>query len=284
MGRVPTTCLLVLLAWAGVAQGAKTLDLYFIDTEGGQATLVVAPSGQTLLIDAGYTGFGGRYTLRIAAAAKDAGVKKIDYLLITSFQSDSVGGIKNLLEVLPVGTFLDLGAGTGGYPEAYQAGFAKGKHQVVASGDQIPIKGLTVTVLGGGECGGVVVEFGKFRFANLGDGCPQNKGGKVDVMLTMLNGSPGEMAPRIAILNNGPRIGGDAAEWKNMMASPGLEDMWQLHFAMANGAAANVSDALIANLNESEDGSFLKVSAAADGSFAVWNARNKYTRKYGPAR
>ena len=272
---------LVLLAplWA-----ADPLNLYFIDTEGGHATLVVAPSGASLLVDAGHEGFGGRDATRIRTAAKDAGVKKIDYLLITSFQSDRVGGIKNLLEVLPVGTFLDQGAGTGGYPEAYQAGFAKGKHQVVASGDQIPIKGLTVTVLGEGECGGVTVEFGKFRFASLGDMCAQNKTGKVDVMLTMLNGGPGGMAPRVAILNNGPRTGGDAASWKNIMASPGLEDLWQVHFAMANGAAANVSDALIANLNESEDGSFLKVSAAADGSFAVWNARNKYTRKYGPAR
>ena len=68
------------------------------------------------------------------------------------------------------------------------------------------------------------------------------------------------------------------------MASPGIEDMWQVHFAMANGGEANVPDALIANLQEEGDGSFLKVSAAADGSFAVWNARNKYSRKYGPAR
>ena len=57
MRRVPTTWLFVLLA-AQAVQAAKTLDLYFIDTEGGQATLVVAPSGQALLIDTGYTGFG----------------------------------------------------------------------------------------------------------------------------------------------------------------------------------------------------------------------------------
>ena len=72
MRRVPTRWLFVLAACAGAAQGAKTLDLYFIDVEGGQATLVVAPSGQSLLIDTGYTGFGGRDTVRIAAAAKDA--------------------------------------------------------------------------------------------------------------------------------------------------------------------------------------------------------------------
>ena len=269
----------------GPLWAADPLSLYFIDTEGGQATLVVAPSGASLLIDAGHEGFGGRDATRIRTAAKDAGVKKIDYLLITSFESDHVGGIKNLLEVLPVGTFLDRGAGTGGYPEAYQAGFAKGKHQVVASGDQIPMKGLAVTVLATGECAGASVEFGKFRFANVGDMCPPSKTGKIDVLFTGNGGDAvWETAPRVVILNNGPRTGGGVAGWKNIMASPGIEDMWQVHFAMANGAAANVSDALIANLNESEDGSFLKVSAAADGSFTVWNARNKYTRKYGPAR
>ena len=109
MRRVPTTWLFVLLAWAGYAQAAKTLDLYFIDTEGGQATLVVAPSGQSLLIDTGYTGFGGRDTVRIAAAAKDAGVKRIDTLLITHFHDDHVGGVANLLDRFPVATFLDHG-------------------------------------------------------------------------------------------------------------------------------------------------------------------------------
>ena len=61
------------------AQAAKTLDIYFIDVEGGQSTLLVAPGGQSLLIDAGYTGFGGRDADRIAKAAKAAGVKRIDF-------------------------------------------------------------------------------------------------------------------------------------------------------------------------------------------------------------
>jgi len=304
---------------------ADPLNLYFIDTEGGHATLVVAPSGASLLIDTGHEGYGGRDATRIRTAAKDAGVKKIDYLLVTSFQSDHIGGIKNVLEVLPVGTFLDQGAGPGGYPEPYQAGFAKGKHQVVAPGDTIPMKGLSVTVVAaagrevaaaGGpnaHCDGVpmqpedidedsrsvavVIEFGKFRFVSLGDLtwnrelsllCPQNKVGQADVYLSTRHGAESSkaiwgIAPRVAILNNGPRTGGEAAAFKNVMASPGIEDLWQLHFAMANGAAANAPDALIANLQEAGDGSHLKVSVAADGSFTVLNTRNKYSRKYGPA-
>jgi len=275
MSGVPRIFLLLLGLCS--LRGADTLNLYFIDTDGGHATLVVAPSGASLLIDAGNEGFGGRDATRIRAAAKDAGIKKIDFLLITSFEPDRIGGIKNLLEVLPVGSFLDQGAGPGGYPETYQAGFAKGKHQVVASGFQIPIKGLDVAV----HCSAVVIRFGTFRFANQGF-CPETKIGRVDVFLTSLNGGESPQA-RVAILNNGPRTGGEAAGWKSFMASPGIEDLWQLHFALANGAAANAPDALIANLQEAGDGNYLKVSAAADGSFTVLNPRNKYSRKYGPA-
>ena len=134
---------------SGARQAAKTLDLYFIDVEGGQATLVVAPSGQSLLIDTGYTGFGGRDTVRIAAAAKDAGVKRIDTLLITHFHDDHVGGVANLLDRFPVTTFLDHGPSieTHDYPGPYAAAIAKGQHKVVAAGDKIPIKDLDVTVV-----------------------------------------------------------------------------------------------------------------------------------------
>src|SRR5271154_6221271 len=94
---------------AGYAHAAKTLDIYFIDTEGGQSTLVVSPSGQTLLIDAGYTGFSGRDADRIAAAAKMAHVKHIDYFMLTHHHSDHEGGVPNLVQRLPVSVFLDKG-------------------------------------------------------------------------------------------------------------------------------------------------------------------------------
>ena len=118
--------------------------------------------------------------------------------------------------------------------------------------------------------------------------CPQNKVGKVGVFHTSRHGGESPkaiwgMAPRVAVMNNGARKGGDAAGWKNVMASPGLEDLWQVHFALANGAEANAPDALIANLQEAGDGNHLKLTAAADGSFTILNPRNKYSRKYGPA-
>jgi len=327
MGRVPTRWLPLLLAFCtGAAHAAKTLDVYFIDTEGGQATLVVAPSGQSLLIDTGYTGFGGRDTLRIAAAAKDAGVKRIDTLLITHFHDDHFGGVANLLDRLPVTTYLDHGESieTKNYPSPYAAAFAKGQHKVIAAGDKIAIKDLDVTVvtaagkmidvkgqpnpncagipqsqsdLEAGENSqsvGIVVTFGKFRFADLGDLtwnkelallCPDNKVGKIDLYLTTHHGGESSkaiwgMAPRVAIMNNGPDKGGDPPGWKNVMASPGLEDLWQLHFALAGGKETNVPDTFIANVDVNDQGKHLKVSALADGSFTVTNPRNKFTKTY----
>ena len=83
---------LVLLwaALAAAAHAAKTFDIYFIDVEGGQSTLLVSPSGQSLLIDTGFAGNGGRDADRIAAAAKAAGVKRIDYLLISHFHGEGI--------------------------------------------------------------------------------------------------------------------------------------------------------------------------------------------------
>ena len=86
--------------------------------------------------------------------------------------------------------------------------------------------------------------------------------------------------PRVAIMNNGPRKGGDPAGWKTVSATPGLEDLWQLHFAVAGGKDANTADPLIANIEENCTGQYLKVSASADGSFTVFNSRNKYAKTY----
>ena len=90
----------------------KNLQIFFIDVEGGQATLFVSPSGESLLIDTGWPGFSGRDAKRIAAAAKEAGVKKIDHVIITHHHMDHVGGALQLVERIPVGTFYDKGPNT----------------------------------------------------------------------------------------------------------------------------------------------------------------------------
>ena len=338
MKEVPAIRLLILLAAllaallatvAAPAQAAKTLDIYFIDVEGGQSTLVVSPSGQNLLIDAGYAGNSGRDANRIAAAARAAGVKKIDTLLITHHHGDHEGGVPNLLERLPVASFLDKGPSVeedGKYPEPYEKAFASGQHRVIAAGDKIAVKGLEVTVLTAahrtlvrkgeanpfceglrpaeGESGenpqsaGVLIQFGKFRFADPGDiianeelalECPDNKAGKLDLYLTAHHAthvSPKSvygLAPRVIVMDNGARKGGLPAAWKVLRATPGLEDLWQIHFSVTGGKENNAADAFIANLDEGDDGHYLKVSASEDGSFTVFNTRNKYSKAY-PAK
>src|SRR5882724_1171121 len=93
------------LILAALLPAAKTLDVYFIDVEGGQATLMVSPSGQSMLVDTGWPGFNNRDADRIAAAAKLAGVGQIDYLVITHFHTDHVGGVPQLAGKLPIKHF-----------------------------------------------------------------------------------------------------------------------------------------------------------------------------------
>src|ERR1700761_7389496 len=88
---------------------SDSLQVYFIDVEGGQATLFITPAGKSLLIDTGWPGHEGRDADRLAAAAKTAGVRKFDYLLITHFHDDHVGGVPQLIQRIPVGTFIDHG-------------------------------------------------------------------------------------------------------------------------------------------------------------------------------
>src|SRR3984957_19097901 len=90
-------------------RSAKVLRIYAIDVEGGQATLIVTPSGRSLLIDTGWPGFNGRDADRIAAVAKTAGIKKIDYVLVTHYHRDHVGGVPQLSERMKIGTFVDHG-------------------------------------------------------------------------------------------------------------------------------------------------------------------------------
>jgi competence protein ComEC len=188
-------------------QPRTTLDVYFVDVEGGQATLIVTPSGASMLVDAGWSGVNGRDADRIAAAAKQAGISRIDYLVVTHYHRDHVGGVPELAAKIPVGTFVDHGPTVeqGEQPaalyNAYVAARAKGRHLEVKPGDTIPVAGLDVRVVsatgeltkatlpGGGAanplCGafkpkdpdptanarsvGMVLTFGRFRMLDLCD-------------------------------------------------------------------------------------------------------------------
>ncbi|MGA2562450.1 MAG: MBL fold metallo-hydrolase [Steroidobacteraceae bacterium] len=196
-------------AAAALAQTApKTLDIYYIDTEGGQATLFVAPGGQTVLIDTGNTGT--RDPNRIIEVTQAAGVKQIDYLLITHYHGDHVGGYLELAKQIPILHYVDHGQTV--QPEqvfdsrtAYDAAVKTHPHIIAKPGDKLPIAGLDWTIVSSagkvlaapmtGEPGaglqnpycadykpkeitvdlenaqsvGSVIRYGKFRTVDLGD-------------------------------------------------------------------------------------------------------------------
>src|SRR5262249_15457749 len=92
------------------AQTRKTLDVYVVDVEGGNATLFVAPSGQSLLIDTGNAGAAAaRDASRIMDAIKDAGLTQVDHLITTHWHGDHFGGMAELAAKVPIKEFIDHG-------------------------------------------------------------------------------------------------------------------------------------------------------------------------------
>jgi len=170
---------------------------------------------------------------------------------------------------------------------------------------------------------GTYVTFGKFRTIHLGDltknkefelMCPTNRIGTVDVLLGLHHGvdtSNSEVLvhalhPRVAIMNNGTRKGGQPEVMTTLHSSPGLEDVWQMHFSQLSGQEYTVPGIFIANLLDeplaampvapiaspppgsgsppppAHNGTayWIKVSAQANGSFTVTNGRNGFSKTY----
>lgn len=317
------------------ATAPKPLQIYFIDVEGGQATLVIAPNGQSLLIDTGWPGYEGRDADRIISAARQAGLQQIDYVLITHYHRDHVGGVPQLTESFKIGTFVDHGPNledsqvTRTDYAAYEKAAAGHPRVTVKPGWGLPIKGIEVKVLsaagdlitkplpGAGEANpyckgeppapddatenarsnGVMITYGKFRFLDLGDltkkkelelACPNNLLGTVDLFLVTHHGAdlsnPKALVwglhPRVAVIDNGPRKGASSAAWQIVHDSPGLEDLWQLHYAAESDKDHNVDPDHIANVKENCEGKYIKVVAQSDGSFTLTNSRTGAEKTY----
>ena len=326
-------------SWAApAAQKGKDLHIYFVDVEGGQATLFVTPAGQSLLIDTGWPGNDGRDADRIVATAKKAGLSKIDYVLITHFHDDHVGGVPQLAARIPIGTFIDHGenrettdAVTVKDWQAYQAELASGKHKRITAkpGEVLPVKGMQATIVssdaaliekpmpGAGQDNpyckdaeqfpadktenlrslGTFINFGKLRILDLGDlthdkemelMCPVNKIGKIDIYIVSHHGwaqssSPAfvyGLAPRVAIMDNGAKKGGTPSVLDIIKKSPGLEDLWQLHFSEEGGTAHNAAAEFIANPDGPDAANGLELTAHPDGSFDVLNVRTQKSKHY----
>ena len=147
--------LLISLA-APIASAAATLDFYTIDVEGGKSVLIVSPSGESMLIDAGWPAAPSREasTDRIVDAVTKAGLQQIDYLVISHFDADHLGDVPALANRLPIKHIVDHGEMQG--PSARDRFNAYGalrnsiEHIVVKPGDRIPLKGVTIEVVAAG--------------------------------------------------------------------------------------------------------------------------------------
>ncbi len=366
--------LLLVLAVAALAAAfppaqnrtSKPLDIYVIDVEGGNATLFVSPSGESLLIDTGNAGpAAARDAGRILAAIKDAGLQQIDHLIITHWHGDHFGGLAELASHTTIREFIDHGPNV--QPGAladeflektYPFLYAKAKHTVAKPGDKIPMAGLDVRVVtsagqtiktplpGAGapnpycanfkagennaedpQSVGTHITFGKFRTVHLGDltrnkefelMCPNNRLGTVDVLLGLHHGQASSnsevmvhaLHPRVAIMNDGTRKGGEPEVMKTVHSSPGLEDLWQIHFSQLSGQEYTVPGVFIANTVDQQQPAmpiapipapqpgpgappppahngmayWIKVSAHQDGSYTVTNTRNGFSKTYLPQK
>lgn len=135
-------------------QGQKTLDIYYIDTEHGKAVLYVSPSGQSVLVDAGNAGNEDRDPNRILAVFKEAGVRALDYLIISHYHGDHVGGAAGVISKIQIRQFLDHGPYsvqllTNARPsfESYLALRRMANAAQPKAGTKIPIKGIDMTVM-----------------------------------------------------------------------------------------------------------------------------------------
>ena len=368
--RTSIACLLALAcsiapAMAQTRAAAKPLEIYVIDVEGGNATLFVTPSGETLLIDTGNGGAAAaRDAGRVLEAIKDAGVTQIDHLITTHWHGDHFGGLAEVAKQIPVKDYIDHGpnvqpaqAVDDFLKDVYGPLTAKATHMVAKPGDRIVMKDLDWRVVasagqvlktnlpGGGRpnpyCAASkaqdpdptenaqsvssYITFGKFRVVHMGDltynkeidlMCPTNRLGGADLFIVSHHGqaisnSPAlihALQPRAAILNNGTRKGGQPDAMRVMFSSPGLEDLWQMHFSLLSGQEYTVPGAFIANqIDQQTDGMpigtwtpplpgqqappapahngksyYFKVTAQLDGTFTITNTRNNLRKTYRP--
>ena len=331
-----------------VSAQSKTLDIYVVDVEGGNATLFVTPARETVLID---TGNGGpaavRDADRIMAAVKDSGITQIDALVTSHWHGDHMGAMAELANRIPIRHYLDHGGNV--QPSAavdafmqniYPGLVAKSKRTIVKAGDTLPLKGVewrfvtsgreivrnplpgagfpnphcagfkphAVNPVSGQPLGdtedehsvGSHVTFGKFRAVYLADFpwnkefemmCPNNRLGTVEFLLVSRHGQHSSnsealvhaLRPRVGVINNGVRKGGQPETMKVLHSSPGLEGLWQVHVAQLSGPEYDIPGMFVANIVDDPQHApahWIKVSANTDGSFAVTNSRNGFTKAY----
>jgi competence protein ComEC len=327
-----------LLSTSVLFGASKNLEIYWIDAEGGAATLIVSPSGESLLVDTANRTPDDRDSKRIMEAVQKAGLKKIDILVTTHFHGDHYGALPALAKLIPIDMYMDHGESIEisrpNVATQYKAyvDLAGTKRKILKPGDKIPIKGLDIlTIMSAGEpiakplkgagaknaaCAdfkpgpeerdpdndmsvGFLLKFGKFDFIDMGDltwkfeqklVCPNNLIGTVDVYQTTHHGLDRSntpqfiwaIQPKVAVMNNGPRKGGVPAVFETLRKSPGMEDIWQGHLALATTKEINTDEKMIANMEPTAEckGNLLKLSVEPNGKYTMTNLRNGFSKSY----
>lgn len=215
MRKILLALVLVCLASCGGEEAAETaavepakpLEIYWIDVEGGAATLIVTPAGEIVLMDAGWPGNDDRDAKRIADVLEnEVGRKEIDYFITSHFHVDHAGGVPGLAALVPIRQFLDHGDSTEANLNEGAAQLWQGYREVAGTrttvnpGDTLPVSGVDfqfVTARGeaikgdgasanpfcegaeqkdignagpeNGQSVGFIVRLGNFEFLDLGD-------------------------------------------------------------------------------------------------------------------
>jgi beta-lactamase superfamily II metal-dependent hydrolase len=321
----------------------KTLDIYFVDVEGGAATLIVTPAGESILVDSGWPREDGRDAKRIhSVATQVAKLTQIDHYVTTHWHTDHYGGIGRLSELMPVKQFYHhgiperLSEDPQGFPvlmAAYQKA-SRGKSRVLRPGDEIPLasgkaagrpalrlrciaahgdvlpedasapanplckdsQAKPEDTTDNARSVSLLLTFGPFKFLDCGDltwnvekklVCPTNKIGTVDVYQVnhhgmALSNNPvlvRSVRPRVAIINNGPKKGGDAPVYALLHGLPDIEAVYALHRNVRTTDRDNPPPEFIANLKEDCQGEFIKLSVDPTGKRYTVGIGSK-----GPAR
>lgn len=323
--------LVVALLTCRVAHAAGDLEIFFIDVQGGAATLIVTPQRESVLIDTGWPGFDDRDPRRIEQVLKEvAKLDHVDHLVTTHWHRDHFGGVEGLARRVRIDRFWDRGlpdpqapAGDRSeYPDgpasddplgvAYRKA-SDGKRSVLKVGDRLPLRGATevVVLTSGGRVVStpegppnpacrqapadlpsdpsdnarslsVRLRLGKFDFLDCGDltwnvekrlVCPVDRIGPIDLFQVTHHGMANSnhptlvktIAPTVAVMNNGPRKGGDPAVVALLRSLPSVRALYQLHKNANTPADANTEPALIANADP-EGGRFVRVTVRPDGS------------------
>lgn len=311
-------------SFAPIRIADRALDIYLIDTEGGAATLIVTPNGESLLVDSGNPG--ERDPGRIVHVVKNvAQLNRLDHHIITHWHGDHFGGTQEVAKQLPIGRFYDHGPSVepGNFEQKFDwyLQLSQGKRTVwmpnqrihfAQSDSGLPLNVVCVCAAGkvlpnddGSQpnqdgCDlhpplaedttdnaaslGFKLSYGDFDFLDCGDltwniehrlACPKNRVGIVDVYQTNHHGlgisnNPAlvhAIAPRVAVMNNGPRKGGEETVFRTLRESPGIEAIFQLHRNVRTTDEFNTAPEFIANQDEKCRGDFLKVRVEASGKF-----------------